>query len=45
MEALKFIAGILLVVILACFTIFMISLVVFIIQQAIAEWRWEHGRK
>jgi len=45
MEALKFIAGILLVVILACFTIFMIALAVFIIQQAISEWRWEHRRK
>ena len=45
MEVLKFIAAILLVVILACFTIFMIALAVFIIQQAIDEWRQERRRK
>ena len=45
MEVLKFIAAILLVAILACFTIFMITLAVFIIQQAIDEWRRERRRK
>ena len=45
MEVLKFIAAISLVAIIVCFAILTISLVVFIIQLAIDEWRWERRRK
>ena len=45
MEELRFITSVLLVVILACFTIFMVGSLVCIGYLVIDEWLYEHRRK
>lgn len=45
MEELRFITGVLLVVILACFTIFMVGSLAFVAYMAIDNWLYERRRK
>lgn len=45
MEELRFIAGVLLVVILVCFVIFMVGSLAFVAYMAIDNWRWKHRSK